>query len=288
MKKIAVSLDGSELSQTALPWAQILSGPETEIHLIKAFLEPQELLYSSLGPVPVDDDDLKTEEVIEEIRKYLQEQASTLEQPVKMHAGCGNPAETILYQADRREVDLIVMASHGRGGMDRWLLGSVATKVLRGSQIPVLVIRPQEEPKPPALNKIMVPLDGSDTSEKALEMALEVAKSQEAELLLYMGLSFPRTGFPTAVQQYVESGLKVGEEYLDEQAAKCEGVTVSTVVRDTTPGHGIVKAAADLQADMIIMGSHGRSGVSRWILGSVTENVVQTSDLPVMVVYQPE
>jgi nucleotide-binding universal stress UspA family protein len=284
MKKIAVPLDGSELSQSALPWAGLLSGPETEIHLIRAFLEPNDFLYTSLGLVPVDQS--STPEVVEQLRIYLEEQAATLEQPVKMHAGCGEPAETILYQARRREVDLIVMASHGGGGMERWLLGSVATKVLRGSEIPVLVVRPTEEQSPPKVNKIMVPLDGSDTAEKALGMAVEIAESQEAELVLYMGLSFPRTGFPSAMEEYVASGLREGKKYLDEQAAKCEGVTVTTVVRDTTPVHGIVKAAKAVSADLIVMGSHGRSGVSRWILGSVTENVVQISDLPVLVVYQ--
>lgn len=286
MKRIAVPLDGSQLSHKALPWAKLLAGPDTEIHLVRAFLEPQEYLYTSLGPVPADE--AEVQKVIDKIKSYLEEQAESFEQPVKMHAGCGDPADTILYQAEKREADLIVIASHGRGGLDRWLLGSVATKVLRGSQTPVLMIRAGEGSEAPSVSKIMVPLDGSETSERALDMAVEVAKSQDAELILYTGLSFPRTGFPTAVQQYVETGLKAGEKYLDEQAARCEGVTVKTVVRDTTPSHGIVKAAGDLGADLIVMGSHGRSGVSRWILGSVTENVVQTSDLPVLVVYQPE
>lgn len=286
MKSIAVSLDGSDLSHKALPWAKLLAGPETEVHLIRAFREPQEYLYTSLGPMPADEE--KVQQVIDKIREYLEGQAEQFEQPVKMHAGCGDPAETILYQAGRRDADLIIIASHGRGGVDRWLLGSVATKVLRGSEIPVLMIRSTEEAETPNVDKILVPLDGSDTSERALEMAVEAAKTLGAELVLYTGVSFPRTGFPSAVEQYVEHGLKAAEKYLEEQAAKCEGVAVSTVVRDTTPSHGIVKAANDLGADMIVMGSHGRSGVSRWILGSVTENVVQTSDLPVLVVYQPE
>ena len=283
MKKIAVTLDGSELSHSALAWAKLLCEPETEVHLIRAFREPQEYFYNNLEPVP--SDRVKTEKVVEKIRKYLEAQARTLDQPTKMHAGCGEPAETILYQAKRREVDLIVMASHGRGGMDRWLLGSVATKVVRGSEIPVLVIRPEEDDSPPAVDRILVPLDGSETSEAALGKAVGLARFLQAELILYLGLSFPRTGFPSAVQQYVESGVKEGEKYLDQQAEKCQGVKVTTVVKDTTPGHGIVENADKLQVDMIVMGSHGRSGVSRWILGSVTENVVQSSKLPVLVVH---
>ena len=277
-------MDGSESSHSALPWARLLAGPETEIHLIRAFREPREYIYSTLGPPPVDD--AQVEDVIKLIRGYLRDQAGHFEQPVKMHAGCGEPAETILYQAGRREVDLIIMASHGRGGMDRWLLGSVATKVLRGSQIPVLVVRASEDRPTPEVKKVLLPLDRSETSEFALGAASAIAKQLAAELILYTGLSFPRTGFPSVVQQYVEDGIRAGEEYLDKQAARCRDIAVKTLVRDTTPGHGISEAASDLGADLIVMGSHGRSGVKRWILGSVTENVVQTSEVPVMVVYQ--
>ena len=73
---------------------------------------------------------------------------------------------------------------------------------------------------------------------------------------------------------------------MKELADGLEDVRTSVVVRDSTPGHGIVEAASELGADMIVMGSHGRSGVSRWLLGSVTENVIQRSKLPVLVVYR--
>ena len=107
MKKIAASLDGSELSQAALPWVQCLAQSDTEFHLIRAFAQPHQYPQESLGPVP---DESKTKEVIEKIKEYLETQASKLDGPVKMHAGCGEPAETILYQAEKREVDLLVMA----------------------------------------------------------------------------------------------------------------------------------------------------------------------------------
>ena len=284
MKTIAVALDGTESSQSAVPWAKLMAGPNTEVHLIRAFRDPRDLLYTSVGPVPGTEE--LVEEVIEQVHHYLKEQAGAFEQPVKMHAGCGDPAETILYQAGERKADLIIMASHGRGGLERWLLGSVATKVLRGSQTPVLVVRADAMREAPEVKKILVPLDGSETSELALDKAVEVAKQQKAALILYTGLSLPRTGFPSAVQQYLENGMKGGQEYLDNLAGKCSGVPVEAVVRDTTPGHGITEAAIDLGADLIVMGSHGRNGVRRWMLGSVTENVVQTSEVPVLVVYE--
>ena len=116
-------------------------------------------------------------------------------------------------------------------------------------------------------------------------MAADIARAKEADLVLYLGLSLPAGGAPSAVQLYLDTGLEEAKNYLEEQAAKLPGINTSTIVKSTT-SHGIVDVAEEQGADLIIMGSHGRSGVSRWILGSVTENVVQSSKLPVLVVYK--
>lgn len=286
--KILVPLDGSKLSEAALPWARLLAqGEPSEVMLCRSF-EPLSSLYLVPDMLPPLSGSMDTQTIGKQVLDYLEGHDEGFPEDCRVHtrADCGAPADEILSRAATG--DIVVMASHGRGGLGRWLMGSVTTKVVRASPKPVLVVGglcDKDSPEPPRLNKIMVPLDGSPTSELALEHAVRLARSHEARLLLYEGVSLVDIKHEV-VEQANQAELDRARGYLERQAKSCEGVEVDILVCQTPARHGIVKYAQQEHVDLIVMGSHGRSGVSLWMLGSVAEEVLQQSTCPVLIVHE--
>ena len=198
----------------------------------------------------------------------------------------GDPGMVILDRTESGDIEAVVMASHGRGGLGRWLLGSVATKVVRGSKVPVLVVNATTDvPAHPTVKKILVPLDGSDVSEAALPQAVKLAQAFQAEIVLYQGVPHTPIGHPqldAAVALEVENA----REYLERVKARYPDQNISVDVKIAGPTLGIVEEAE--KCDLIVMSSHGRSGVKRWLLGSIAESVLQAAHKPLMIVYQRE
>jgi nucleotide-binding universal stress UspA family protein len=278
--KLLVPLDGSNLSEIVYPWVRLLG---SEVELLRSYL-PIEQVHLGHG-LPITVARLVNDEGADvQIKAYLDEQAQKLA-PLNVTTCCsvGHPADAILDHASPH--DAIVIASHGQSGISRWLLGSVTTKVVRASTRPVLVVSARPDPKvrPAQLDRIFVPLDGSDTSELALSQAVDLAKKHQAKLTLYEGVIY-RSGTPESEDWQALSA----KEYLNKKAEALSGLDVEVVVHESRTGPEIVEQADKNGADLIVMGSHGRSGVSRWVLGSVTEGVVQRSNCPVLVVYGRE
>jgi len=157
-RKIVVPLDGSTFAEQALPHAETIAvRGETEIHLISIapMLEDQGLAVVDLYPVYVYHDYLvdqtqETQRIRNELQDYLNQVAARLHAAgfdVLVSIRFGQPADEILIYAQEQGCDMIVMSTHGRSGVGRWVYGSVADKVLRGSKIPVLLIRVQETAK---------------------------------------------------------------------------------------------------------------------------------------------
>jgi nucleotide-binding universal stress UspA family protein len=286
-KRYLVPLDGSELAEHALPWAKLLAEKhDCQIELLQCY-EPIASVYllPDFAPPPVYDDQSG---VSDEIGKYLKGQVRALPAGMAKITTCeGDAASAILDRSESGEVEAVVMASHGRGGLGRWLLGSIATKVVRGSRLPVLVVNAQTKVPPnPELKRILVPLDGSETAEAALKWAVPLAKDFGAELKLYQGIAHTPIGHPTLDKAV---GLEVANatEYLDKIKARYPDIDTSSVAEVSGPNLGILDHADD--CDLIVMSSHGLSGVKRWLLGSVAESVLQAADKPLMIVYdRPE
>lgn len=282
--KLLVPLDGSALSTRVLPWVKLLcSKCECEVELFRSFmpLVPAVLIpeLTAGGRAMLTDDAVETR-----IKEYLDEQAEGLEGlNVSTVCGMGPAADAIVGRS--KEVDLTVIASHGESGITRWLLGSVTTKVLRASETAVMVVgaAPEEEPRPAKIQSILVPLDGSLTSEVAIPKAAEMARKFEAKITLFESITYRNTD-TTRLQddwQVIES-----RDYLRKQAAKLEaqGLEVQVHVHKSANGPPIADYANENDVDLVVMASHGQSGFSRWFVGSVTEGVVQRAGCPVMVV----
>jgi nucleotide-binding universal stress UspA family protein len=210
----------------------------------------------------------------------------------------GNAAKAIVDQADDPGA-MIVMATHGRSGLQRMLIGSVADVVVRTATVPVALIRGVVEAGaiPESFRHILVPLDGSDRSATALPLAIELARGSGAHLhLLQVVLPVPvseigyatDTSFldPDVYADMMVDLERSADDDLESARHTCEraGVRATTHVLVGTPSDGILRVAEDVAADLIVMASRGRGGARRMVLGSVTTGLVQRSGLPLIVV----
>ena len=202
------------------------------------------------------------------------------------------PAPAILDYAEEAEADLVIVATHGRRGMKRLLLGSVAEEVLRMADRPVLIVRskPGEGAwEPPRL--VLAPLDFSAVSNQGLAAASAWAKRLGAELHLLHVVehpSVPEFYGPPAVWDLAAATSDVVErtrERLSEIAERLaaeHGVIVTGAARMGYPDREIVEHAKSAGADLIIMPSHGRTGVERFLIGSVTARVARGAPCSVL------
>jgi nucleotide-binding universal stress UspA family protein len=184
------------------------------------------------------------------------------------------------------------MTTHGRSGVSRLWMGSVASEVIRRSPSPVLVIRPDEsgsrdEPAPP-FRRVLAPLDGSPADDDAVDDMLAVAGSDDVEFtLLHVIVPVVYLAEPPQVGVLTEVELEAAaERYLEETARKIRprGFAVTTrVVTHTQPARAILEYAKEWGADLIAMESHARSAVERLLVGSTTDKVIRASQVPVLV-----
>jgi nucleotide-binding universal stress UspA family protein len=215
----------------------------------------------------------------------------------------GKPAEVIVDRAKREPGCLIAMVTHGRSGIRRWLLGSVAAKVVQGAESPLMLVRARETPSAPEqakINSVIVPLDGSELAESALAPACEIAQAVNAELVLVRAFEVPPTAYyrtedvPPIAAQFIPSYDELAadlereaREYLEAKAKTLRSDGAAKVRLEVLIGDAaeeIIKLARDMIGSLIAICTHGRSGVKRWVLGSVTEKVVHHGDSPILVV----
>ncbi len=287
IQKILVPIDGSELSERVFPWVRYLAkGLNSEVTLFRSF-EPPHAIYFMPELIVPSPEMLSEENIANQVLAYLDRKVNQLsELQVNTHLACGEAGDEILKHS--QEFDLIVMASHGRGGLGRWLLGSVATKVVRASSKPVFVVsgkRLAETERTPEIGRILVALDGSELAEKALDRAVKLASAFSAELILYQSVSIAEIAHP-AVIEINQRELSEAQSYLDGLKSKHEPLVTHTIIHEAHPARGIVDVAADRNADIVVMGSHGRSGINRWLLGSVAESVIQNAPCPILIEHE--
>jgi len=284
LEKILVPLDGSELSQLALPYPETLSeGLGSEIILLHV-CKSGDAQYFHM-------DQLYLERISEIITAHLRQGAK-----VESVVLSGNPAEEIINYAEENNIGLLTMATHGRSGIKRWVLGSIADKVVRETTKAVLLIRVKGvNPAVPAermLNKVVVPLDGSDVSEVVLPYIEEVAsklKARVALLQVVVPTHYTTEAGPARVQ-YSEKEINhlkaKARDYLEKAAArlKSKGVAITFEVAVGEASEEIVKFADRTNADLVAMATHGWSGFNRLFLGSVADHVLHTGKRPLLIV----
>jgi len=295
--KILIPLDGSPDSEKVLPMARILAAT---LNLPIELLEVVDVSAATAHMVA--DKARYLDSLIAEgeaaSREHLKEIAGSFSgSKVACSVERGGPADVIIEKAAADPGTLIAMATHGRSGVNRWLLGSVAEKVLRGSRNPLFLVRANEEDSlnPAAtIKSIVVPLDGSELAESVLPTVVEVAKRLDSEVVLCRAFELAASayyGSEDYLPNYDGMLLQIRAEvegYLGEKAEmlKASGLTKVSWVALQGPGAEQIADYARKHPDaMVVMCTHGRSGMSRWVLGSVTEKVVRHSSDPVLVLH---
>ncbi len=274
-EKIVVPLDGSPLAEVALPFAEEMAGKMgSEIILLSVLQSDEAHEYQNH-------------------HSYATEIANVLKRRVeknfKIPAGraikvgtatrAGSPAEGILDYVSKVAANLIVMATHGRSGISRWAVGSVADKVVRATTgQPLLLIRVKgSHPDIRAkriLKKVLVPLDGSTASEAVIPYILEIAHSLQMELTFLQVL--PKNDhIPTDAEAYLQSLCSRLED---------KGITAKYEVRVGAPAEQIIDLADELAIDVVAMSTHGQNAINLWSLGSVAQKVLLGGNTPLLLI----
>jgi len=201
-------------------------------------------------------------------------------------------APEILSFAHENAIDLIIMGTHGRSGLGHFLLGSTAEKVVHGAQTPVLTIHHGEDKlleKQGRYEKVLVPIDFSDASFRALQAGTEMAKLFESDLIavhVIEPILTPQNLFagdpsPVRIDVDLKDRSKAAfEEFAGEEISK----RAKFCLRSGVAHREIVAAISDAEADIVLMADQGWSAVDRWLLGGTTEKVVRKSPVPVMTI----
>ena len=289
--KIMVPLDGSRFAEAALPFAVSLARQTgAELGLVTVQEPIPGFAYEGWEAAARE----HGERYLDEVRQKLEQQMIA---KVAAHFLEGHVTEVLEERARADEVDIVVMASHGRGAFSRLWLGSVADAFVRHTDRPVLVIRPEADPPsgPPAdvsFRKILVPLDGTELSQSALAHAVALGALYGASYVLVRVVPFPMEitspYLPHTVQMnqaLVEEAKDAAAAYLEARAAdlRKRGYGVETaVVVAAQPGRAILGEAEAAGCDLVAMSTHGRSELGRLILGSTADKVLRGTHTPVL------
>ena len=294
-KHLLVPLDGSSLAEAALPsaayLAQKLNAQVTLVHVIEQDA-PQEVH----GQRHLADPD--------EARAYLDEVAGRAFPPemrVKQHvhtAAVSDIARSIVAHEDELAPDLIVMCTHGQSGLRTWLFGSIALQVIGLGTTPVLLIQPEAAGAPTsfACHCLLVPLDGDREHEHGLTVAADLAQVCGARLHLVMVV--PTLGtlpgqdsasarlLPGATSALLDLAQDDAEAHLREQVARLQarGLLVTAGVQRGDPATTIVRTAEQSDANVVVLGTHGRSGLEAFWSESVAPQVIGRSHVPLLLV----
>lgn len=285
--RILVPLDGSQLAEHVLPHARLLA---------KALDAPVGLLVCIMGPIETGEYGRNLRAAAE---NYVASMAESLQKDGLKASGAvvhDDPADAIVNEAEKTPHTLIAMSTHGRSGVTRWALGSVTSKVLHSTSTPLLVLRPPEDQQPvkeARFSTIVVPLDESAVAEQALPHAVFLAKRLDLGIVLVSATPSPADyykygGFPgLATVDFSEDVDSEAQGYLQgiREQLRQEGITREEErLLHGDAASAIIDVAADVPHSLVVMTTHGRSGIGRWILGSVTDKVASHAGTPVLVI----
>ncbi len=279
IRRVLVPLDGSEMAASMLTRLPTLLGSKDTHHTLLTAVDPRQPV-DLLGPT-------KISELTNEATNYLNGIAAKLRDKgveVNVRVDTGAAAELILEVADDEESSLICVSTHGRSGIGRMMYGSITEKIVRASQRPVLVVPSFERTEPRAgvdrrkwdFRSIVVALDGSRQAMQIIPHVAAAVKRFDAKVTLLLVLD---EDADAKLTKDAETHLE-GATGLFAKA----GVETTMMLRRGEPAEEILDYTPRYDHDMVMMTTHGRSGLSRWMLGSVAEKVVRHATVPVFVV----
>lgn len=289
LQRILAATDFSSTAKASVDWAVELALTHgATIDLVHSLMVPSRA--TDFVPSPPDFTEALQEAAsgrLNEITTRVREMGVEVSSELKL----GVPSQVILETAVQREADLIVVGTRGLSGFRHLLLGSTAERVVQHAHCPVLTIHPGDADKHRPLDTILVPTDFSRDAETAYFAALNLLGKEtttKVVLLHVYHLPYEYTAYgtiPTSLDYFrdVEGAAEVRLVDLAEEL-RGQGYHVKTLAREGFPPEVILAEAEAAGADLIAMGTHGRTGLAHLVLGSTAERVVQRADCPVLTV----
>jgi nucleotide-binding universal stress UspA family protein len=295
LKHILVPIDGSLMAEAALPVASLLAeklrARVTLIHVVEKDA-PDEVHGQP---------HLKRPQDAEEYLRQVAKRSFSKQVEVECHVHTNevdDVAASIVAHADELSLDLVVMCSHGRGAALHLFLGSIAQKVISRGTTPVLITHPDAEGKPPAFacRHILVPLDDDPEHAEALPVSKEIARACASTLHLAFvipdlgtlsgGTALASRMLPGTTKRALELTTQDAEKYFRglEEELQREGFQSSAHVLRGDPAKVIVEAAQLPEIDLVILGTHGRTGMDAFWSGSVAHRICSQSRVPLLLV----
>jgi len=299
-RKILLPTDFSPCANAALHQAVTIAerfqGSVTMLHVVAVHESDRGKIESVFS-----EDSKSYDHIMTSAEEMLHTKEGMIETPVlieKVLRRGISPTNEIISYADEHKPDLIVMGTHGRTGIRRLIMGSVAEKIIRLSECPIMTVRCGSDGKEspyPNYRSILLPIDFGDTSVNALWKAAELARSYGAFLTLLhvaepIDLSGYRKDGDISEEDFLDDQLDSAEKALHEftSNAPLEGIEVYTRVVQGRPGRKIIEYADEEGIDLIIIPSLGKSGLERLLMGSTVNKVVHRANCPVMVLKKEE
>ncbi|WP_267643470.1 universal stress protein [Haloarchaeobius amylolyticus] len=285
--RLLVPTDGSDVAQNATEYATGLARRfGAEVHLVWVLTE----WSPPLGVALPDDTAL-----VEAAEDFLDEAAESVraegvDVTTQILESDDGVADEIVDYAESAGVEAIVMGTEGRTGIGRLTLGSTTESVLRQSELPVFTVREETDRMRPTFDRILAPTDGSKPSLAAVDHAASLAVATGATLDI-LHVMEPAPGWDGVSTGALNDALEeAGENTLDAAIDRVTDLGVSSVERSLVwgvPHSAILRHAEETAADCIVMGTRGRSGLTKELLGSVTQRVVRRSPVPVVGLHGP-
>jgi nucleotide-binding universal stress UspA family protein len=306
-RNVLVPIDGSALSEHALPWALTLAAPGGGVHLVHVheYLTPM-AVEGMIMTGPADDQGRREAEsrALDELAARVRAAAPTATVTTRNVDPDGPMVDGFVEAAAATGSELVVIATHGRGPFARFWMGSVADELLRHSKVPVLFIRPAGGTKPvaladrPRLDRVIVALDGSHLAEAIIDPAIRLAAVFQADFELVMVLdaltdpdAIARIAQPDQAPGRPGALTERGERYLDrvtQEFTRRMAVARGRLLQQGEPAQAILQVAGRDPATGIALATHGRSGISRMLHGSVADELIRSASGPVLAFHPPE
>ena len=299
LRSLLVPLDGTRFSELALPIAEgIAQVTGASLHLAhvhvphppEALLANTQFQYEGVDLDEYDENERSWERTyLEGLAQRVSRESSAVVDTALLE---GDVPNTLQAYAQKVKADAVVISTHSRTGVRRVWMGSVAEALIRAGDLPILAVHAEEgEPvgPPQVIHNILIPLDGSELAEAILPSAADLALAFGARVTLLQIVSsrFPTSdGLVPALPQHWTDALQSGEDYLERIARRlrARGLRVEPMVMaHPKPSQAIRDVGDETDADLIAMATHGYSGMKRALFGSVAEDVLRHTEIPILI-----